>query len=697
MIWHTEATHVQGPSRCSRVGREGACRACLYSRLVILSCFGESSRAPQHPGTGMVALPTRCRKLRSFFFTSRIITQSIAAFFSASSCASPRAHHMMDRIGSQRMPPPVGRNAAAAVPVVPSRKARNYRDYDYVPTGPRALDYDEKDLEPSIKRDKRVVSHHKRHNSQDGYHLVLHGSDGSSRRLQTSTAQPFSPHETLEEARRGKDHELQKLPSIRKRYAGSEENHPHTFKKLRRARDDRSDRLCLQCGNYHSSPCYVPLCSACDLNHYHNIPCLDAMEKLKERLELHSPPTTQLLSEQQNRKQTVSKSLSLRLQDESRVPPALSDIRAPTTSFGKASQSFSSGQKKGSPDKRTCPVCHECGSLHRSPCKWVVCETCKVKHHPETPCAVAEAWLKRRLEEEDEKQAQVAEDMKQQAQDMVEMNNKMASTDLLFRRSSAPSPGRAFSPGVEPRKIKTLKKGTRFCRDCGRYLNGPCTWPTCGKCGTKHLARVSCWKAQQTLQNRLDTFDRGYGTSQVPKVKSLPQNLRPSSMNVEPPTQADHVVPAAPVTVTTPVNMTFNVSSNGQMTWSLDSNTTIHLGLPPSMPGFSVSTPSMSQQTNTHVHPDREALLLQPSEEAVPGPQPLADTPSTGSVVTLHKPRDEPPQVITYGTSVEQSVDTFIADVVQAMQGNGHIAMRYGNGPQGTPSYMEYLRRNSSS
>jgi hypothetical protein len=636
------------------------------------------------------------KKLRLFSVTSRIITQFIATLLAASSCASPRVHHKMARFSSQHMPP-VGRNAAAAVPVVPSRKARNYRDYDYVPTGPRALDYDEHDLEPSIKRHKRVVSHHKRHNSQDGYHLVLHGSDHSGRRLQTNTAPFFNPHETLEQARRGKSHELQRLPSIRKRNADSEETHQHTFKKLRRAKDDRSDRLCLQCGNYHSSPCYVPRCSVCDLNHYNNIPCLDAMEKLKERLELHPPPATQLLSEQQNQKQTVSKSFPLRHQDESHVPPALSDFRAPTTSFGIASRSFSSGQKKGSPGKRTCPVCHECDSLHRSPCKWVVCETCKVKHHPETPCAVAEARLKRRLEEEGEKQTQVVEEIKQQAQDMVEMNNKMASTNLQFRRSSAPSPSRAFSPGVKPRTIKTLKKGTRFCRDCGRYLNRPCTWPTCGKCGTKHLNRIPCWQAQRNLQNRLDTFDRGYGTSQIPKVKPSHQTSQPPSMHVEPLINHDHVAPAAPVTVTTPVNMTFNISTNGQMSWSLDSNRTVHIGVPPSMPEFSVSTPSMSQQINSHVHPDRQALLLQPSEGAAPGPQPLVDIRSTGSVMPPHDQRDETPQAITYGASVEQNVDAFIADVVQAMQGNGHIAMRYVNGPQVTPSYLEYLRRSSRS
>jgi hypothetical protein len=602
----------------------------------------------------------------------------------------------MDRLGSKQMPP-VGRNVAAAVPVVPSRKARNYRDYDYVPTGPRALEYDDSDLEPYSGRHKRVVSQHKRHNSQDGYHLVLHGSDHSSRRLHTNTAPLFNPHETLEQARRDKSLELQRLPSTRKRGADTEDNRQHSFKKVRRAKDDRSDRLCLQCGNYHSSLCYAPLCTACDLNHYHNIPCLDAMEKLKERLEQHPPPATQLSSKQQNEEQILPKSLSLRHQDGSHVPPALSDLRAPTTSFGTASQSSSYGQKKGSSGKRTCPVCHECGSLHRSPCKWLACETCKAKHHPETPCAVAEARLKRRLEKESEKQAQVADETNQQAQDMVEMNNKMASTGLQFRRSSAPSPGRTFSPGVEPKKNKKLKKGTRFCRDCGRYLNGPCTWPTCGKCGTKHFDRVSCWKAQQTLQKRLDTFDRGCGTSQIPKVKPLPQPLQSPSMDAGPLAKPDNVVSATPVTVITPVNMFLNFGTNGQMSWSLDSNKTVHFGLPPSMPGFPVSTSSMPEQTHNRIHPSRQALLLQSSEGAVPGPQPLADTPSTGSVMPFHSPRGEPPQAITYGASVEQNVDVFIANVVQAMQGNGHLAMRYVNGPQGTPSYLEYLRRNDSS
>jgi hypothetical protein len=308
---------------------------------------------------------------------------------------------------------------------------------------------------------------------------------------------------------------------------------------------------------------------------------------------------------------------------------------------------------------------------------------------------MAEARLKRRLEEEDAKKDRVVEEIKQSAQDIIEMNNKMASTGLQFRRSSAPSPGRAFSPEVAPKKSKKLKKGTRFCRDCGRYLNGPCTWPTCGKCGTKHLDRVPCWKAKQNLQHRLEAFDRGYSTTQqkIPKVKTSSDTAEPSQKHAEQLTDSNQVVPAASVDVATPVNMIFSIDGNGQMSWSLDSNKTVHVGLPPSMPGFSVSTLSMSPQTNSHVHFSPQALLLEPSERAAPGPQPLADVPSTGGVLHLDNRRDEPPQAITYGTSVEQNVDAFIADVVQTMNGNGHVAMR----SQGAPSYLEYLRRNASS
>jgi hypothetical protein len=603
--------------------------------------------------------------------------------------------HKMDRHNSKPMPPD-GRGVAAASRVVPSRKARHYRDHDYVLAGPRPLDYDEPDAKASIGRHKRVVSHHKRHNSQDGYHLVIHGSDHISRRPTPSTASPFNTRETLEQARRGKRPELQELPSNRKRSADAEENRQHSFKKLRKSKDDRSDRLCLQCGNYHSSPCHVPLCSACGLEHYDQVSCLDAVEKLKQRLELHAPPETPLSSKQKDKKKMASKSLPLHFRVENHVPAATSTaLRAPT--IGSASESFTHDQKKESPGKRTCPLCRECGSFHRSPCKWLVCGTCKVKHHPETPCAMAGARLKTRLEEEDARQAQVAEEIKQRAQDIIDMNDKMASTGLRFRRSSAPSPGRAFDPEVAPKKIKKLKKNTRFCRDCGRYLNGPCTWPTCGKCGIKHFDYVTCWKAQQTLQNRLDTFDRGYGTSQQWKIKTSPEPSQPSSMPVEPQSNSNHVVPAAPVNIAAPVNMTFNIPADNQRSWSLDSNKTVHFGLPPSMPGFSVSTSSMPPQTNNHVHPSCQALLLEQSERAAPSPHSKADVPLTRNVIPLSNSHNEPSQAVTHDVSVEQNVDAFIADVFQAMHGNGQVVMRYTTGPQGTPSYLEYLRRNSSS
>ena len=296
--------------------------------------------------------------------------------------------YKMDRLNSKPMPPG-GSGVAAANRVVPSRKARHYRDHDYVLAGPRPLDYDESDPntsdpKPSISRHNRTVSQHKRHNSQDGYHLVIHGSDHSSKRLTTSTASSFNARETLEQARRGKRPELQELPSNRKRSADAEENRQHSFKKLRKSKDDRSDRLCLQCGNYHSSPCYVPLCSSCGLKHYNQISCLDAVETLKARLELHAPPDTPLSSKQKDKKNMATKPLSLRFQVENRVSAAaLSDLRAPT--FRSASESSTNDQKKESPGKRTCPIRREYGSIHTSPCKWLVCETCKVKHHPETP------------------------------------------------------------------------------------------------------------------------------------------------------------------------------------------------------------------------------------------------------------------------------------------------------------------------
>lgn len=605
----------------------------------------------------------------------------------------------MGRPNSRPMPT-ARSDGAAAVHVVPDRKARNYRDYDYVPTGPRALEYDEPDLEPTIHRHKKSVRQHTRHNSEDGFHLVVHGSDHSSRGSQRNTTPRFDPQEDLEQARRGEAPALQELPLDRKRAADSaeEEDRQHSSKKLRGAKDDRSDRLCLKCGNYHSFPCYVPVCSSCDLNHYHNIPCSDAMEKLQERLGLHGLPETSLSPKQKNKRKAALDPLPVRLRNDIRIPSAVSsDLRAPGP--GSTSQSSATGQKTQNSGKRTCPVCPECGSFHRSPCKWLVCETCKVKHHPETPCAVVEARLKMRLDEEAARQVQVAEKVEQPSQDMTEMNNKMASTRLQFRRSSAPSPGRTFSPGVEPRKTKKLKKGTRFCRDCGRYINRPCSWPICSKCGTKHFDHVPCWKAQQTLQDRLDAFDRGKGTSQQrkTKVKTSSYTTQPSSMHLETSAPSSHVAPTAPVYVAAPVNMLLTIGAHGQMSWSVDSNKTVHFGLPPSMPGFSVFTSSVPPQTGGHVHPSRQALLFGSSQGTDLNAQTLPDVPLTENALPLSSSRIEESQAITDGASVEQNVDAFLADVVQTMHDSGHVAISNAVESQRAPSYLEYLRRNSSS
>ncbi|KAI4718354.1 hypothetical protein E4T48_05439 [Aureobasidium sp. EXF-10727] len=567
----------------------------------------------------------------------------------------------MDEPNSEPMPP-AGGDDGAAFRAVPSGKARHYRGDDFVPTKPEPLNYDDMELNPP-------VSHHKRYNSQDGYHLVLHGSDYSDREPENNTASTFNSHETLEQARGGKGSELHPLPSKRKRGVSVDKGLQHSSKKPRKAKDDRSDRLCLQCGNYHSSPCYVPYCSSCDLNHYLGIPCLEAMERLKKRLELH-PPKTPVSSKQKSKTKMTQSPMPLRFRIENKVSPVLSDQHGPTTLLEPASQSPVNKQQRGNPNKRSAPVC-------------------------QTPCDVAEARLKRRLEAEDARQAQVVETIRDRDQSMTGKNDKMA-TALQFRRSSAPSPGRAFSPGVTPRK---LKKNTRFCRDCGRYLNGPCTWPMCNKCNIKHFEHVPCWQAHQNLQNRLDTFDRGWGTSQqkVVKAKTSSPAVHSSSQRTEQVTKSIRVTPAASVEITAPANMTFNIGGDGQMSWSLDSGKTIHSGLPPSNPHFSVSVSSIPQQYDSHVHPSRQAFFPEPGQTAAPVSRPLANIPSTGSGIPSYGPRSDTSQAVTHGTSLTQSVDAFIADVAQGMHSNARDALERVEGSQSTNSYLVHVRRNGSS
>ncbi|CAD0107619.1 unnamed protein product [Aureobasidium uvarum] len=542
----------------------------------------------------------------------------------------------MDEHGSNPMPP-ADNDAGTAYRALPSGSGRHYRDHDFVPTRPGPLDYDDMDIDPP-------TSHHKRYNSQDGYHLVVHGADHSSKYSENNTASISGSHETLEQARGGKSHELPPLPSKRKRGADAETSLQHSSKKPYEAKDDRSDRLCLQCGNYHSSPCYVPYCSSCDLNHYLGIPCLEAMEQLKKRLELRAPLETPVSSRQKGNKKMARSAMPLRSRIENQFPLALSNQHAPITLLGSDSQSSVNKQQKESPGKRICPICPECGNPHRSACKWLFCDKCQIKHNPETQCAVAEARLKARLEEEDAKQAQVTEKIRKGDQSMINKDNNMV-TDFQSRRSSAPSPGRAFGPG--------------------------------------------------NLQNRLDIFDRGWGTSQqkILKTRISPPTVQPSSQQLEV-TNSNRVNPAASVDLAAPANMTFNFGADGRMSWSLDSNKTIHFGLPPSNPHFSVSVSSMPEQHNNHIHPSRQAFFSEPAQTAAPVPQPLADISSTGSVLPLYSPRSDTSQVATYGTSVEHSVDAFIADVAQGMHSNVRDALGCVDGPR---RYLAHIRRNGSS
>ncbi|KAG9960631.1 hypothetical protein KCU61_g6377, partial [Aureobasidium melanogenum] len=451
---------------------------------------------------------------------------------------------------------------------------------------------------------------------------------------------------------------------------------PISSEKPRKFKDNRSNRLCLQCGNYHSSPCYVPYCSGCDLNHYPVISCLVAMEQLKERLELYAPSETVISSKQKNKKNlTASASLPLRFRDQNHASPVLYDLQAPKSLLKTASQSPINKQQKGSPNKRSCPVCRECGSSHRSGCKWPVCEQCHKKHHPETPCAIAEARLKRRLEEEDARQVQVMEEIKKQENSAIDMNNKMSSATL---QATALSPGRALTPEVATRK---LKKNTRFCRDCGRYLNRPCTWPTCGKCNTKHFEHVPCWQARQNLQNRLDAFDRGYGSSQkkkTAKVTALSPTTEPSSQQTEHATKPNAADLAASVNLATPPGMTFNFDKNGEMSWSLDSNKTEH-------------SASKSPKDHSHVHPSRQETAGSIRES-------LTSITPSGSTLPSDSRRNEAPHLVTYGASVEENVDAFIAGVLRDMHDNDDVgdAPRHADVPQDVPSYLDDLRRNGA-
>ncbi|THW08587.1 hypothetical protein D6D25_07897 [Aureobasidium pullulans] len=93
-------------------------------------------------------------------------------------------------------------------------------------------------------------------------------------------------------------------------------------------------------------------------------------------------------------------------------------------------------------NKKGCPVCRECGGFHRSACKWLVCKKCSVKHHPEVPCNDAEARLKRRLEEEESKQAQrfLEEEDRMRARPSASRNKKANIAKKWSHAALGPSP-----------------------------------------------------------------------------------------------------------------------------------------------------------------------------------------------------------------------------------------------------------------
>ena len=93
-------------------------------------------------------------------------------------------------------------------------------------------------------------------------------------------------------------------------------------------------------------------------------------------------------------------------------------------------------------NKKGCPVCRECGGFHRSACKWLVCKKCSVRHHPEVPCNDAEARLKRRLEEEESKQAQrfLEEEDRMRARPSASRNKKANIAKKWSYAALGPSP-----------------------------------------------------------------------------------------------------------------------------------------------------------------------------------------------------------------------------------------------------------------
>lgn len=274
----------------------------------------------------------------------------------------------------------------------------------------------------------------------------------------------------------------------------------------------------------------------------------------------------------------------------------------------------------------------------------------------------------------------------------VDMSDEMLLVTSRAMRSTSPSPDHTPTPENATRK---LKKNTRFCRDCGRYLNRPCTWPTCGKCNTKHFEHIPCWQARQNLQTRLDTFDRGYGTSQKrkpAKFKALSFTAEPSSQQIEHANKEDTVDIAARLSPAAPPGMTFDLDGNEGMSWSLDSEKSLSL----IDAQFPVTTAPKSPERHVHVHPGRQSSFSKPSETADSTSESLTSMIPDGNMPSLDSTDSEAPQFVTYGASVEENVDAFIADVLRDMHSNDNIAdaPEHAEVSQRLPSYLDYLRRN---
>ncbi|KAI5253747.1 hypothetical protein E4T42_02822 [Aureobasidium subglaciale] len=592
----------------------------------------------------------------------------------------------------------------------PRRMIRGYRDDDFDRYRREPLDYDEFEFRsPHIDRRQR-------YDSEDGYNLIVHGSDPNGRSKRKIDA-PYTREELLEglealdRAHRDKELEIQRITQNRKRAADTHGSRQPSAKKPRISKGSRSDRLCLDCGNYHSTPCSIPRCSRCDTNHHRNVPCLEAMERLRDRIMRYAPPEYSHSSEPKFCK-TISPSPVLHAHKKVHMPPSSLDIdnqkadhlqksfstlRTPTTLLICTPQSPQ--KRKSSPANRTCPLCRECGSFHRSPCKWLACEKCSFKHHPEVSCAMAEARLERRLEEEDAKQSQttVDEEIKQREQRMIDINNQMASSTLPLRRSSAPSPGHESGPDTESKAIR-LKKNTRFCRDCGRYLNKPCTWPTCRRCKRKHFNHISCSQARRELQSRLATFDRGYGVSLQKRAVS--------------PQQAEHVIDNNRVHpfahVNTKATPNFNFERNGTLSWPLESSNTSYYGPPPPDASAYPVTPSAQeqqdcQQYNIPARNSHQALSTYTINTAESGLQPSTKDALERGLPLPPGVHVASPSVAIPSLSIAQSVEALIAESAQAIHGGNANASEPDrdtltpvDGAQSPPSYLEYLRRNGA-